>query len=210
MPEFLQHLDSDRDKDRFTLSIGRAMIAVVVLGLLLNFALMPLRSDRLLQTAYHAQTAVVAQAKVERLERRERRLRARYKNTDESDRRIHVFRGEGDRPWVADMGYEFQLVLRIPEDSPVPSYRLEDSIAEVVGNPCGDPGEPHAVEGYSSGDDTTDFFIHTNDPRAAFELTKPLLASAGLLGSVTARYRRFSEDACHVIWPIGFIDDPCP
>jgi hypothetical protein len=42
-----------------------------------------------------------------------------------------------------------------------------------------------------------------NDALAAFELTKPLLASSGLLEFVTAAYRNFAAGDFTVIWPIG-------
>lgn len=54
------------------------------------------------------------------------------------------------------------------------------------------------------GSGTIEFFIHTNDPLAAIELTKPLLASEGLMPYVTAAYRRFSESEFTVIWPVGY------
>jgi hypothetical protein len=107
--------------------------------------------------------------------------------------------------------HEYQLVLQLPEDCPLTSLDFEDEIAEAVGNPRGDEGQRHFVDGNSFGGGTIEFFIHTNDPIAAFGLVSPLLQSAGLLDMVTAGYRRFEEDEFTVVWPIGFRGEflPC-
>lgn len=49
--------------------------------------------------------------------------------------------------------------------------------------------------------DSVHFFIHTDSPRGAFELAKPLLKSLQLLDVATAAYRAFSGETYKVIWP---------
>jgi len=100
--------------------------------------------------------------------------------------------------------HEFQLVFQLPENCPLTSLDFEDDIADALGNPRDDKVHPHLVDGNSYGGGTIEFFVHTADPHAAFELCKPLLASTGLLGMVVAAYRRFSEDSFAVIWPAGY------
>jgi hypothetical protein len=78
---------------------------------------------------------------------------------------------------------------------------FEDDIASAIGNPLDDDLAPHVVDGNALGGGTIEFFVHTNDPLAAFELCKPLLDSAGLLDMVVAAHRRLSEDDYIVIWP---------
>ena len=102
--------------------------------------------------------------------------------------------------------HEFQLVFQLPESCPLTSLDFEDDIADTLGNPRDDKAHPHLVDGNSYGGGTIEFFVHTADPHAAFELCKPLLASAGLLDMVVAAYRRFSEDTFTVIWPAGYAD----
>lgn len=100
--------------------------------------------------------------------------------------------------------HEFQLVLQLPEDCPLTSLDFEDDIAVALGNPRDDKGHPHIVDGNSYGGGTIEFFVLTVNPHAAFELCKPLLESAGLLGMVVAAYRPFTEDSFAVIWPAGY------
>jgi hypothetical protein len=100
--------------------------------------------------------------------------------------------------------HEYQLVLRFPEECPLTSLDIEDDIAEALGNPRDDEPLPHFVDGNALGGGTIEFFVHTNDPLVAFELTKPLLASQGLMEFVTAAYRKLSESGFTVIWPIGY------
>ncbi len=102
------------------------------------------------------------------------------------------------------MAYEYQLVLQLPDDCPLASLDFEDDIAEAIGNPGDDQSKPHMVDGNSYGAGTIAFFIHTNDPHSAFGLAKPLLASNGLLGLVTAAFRKLTDDGYGVIWPVGY------
>jgi hypothetical protein len=100
-------------------------------------------------------------------------------------------------------GRKFQLVYQLPANCPLESLDFEDDIAEALGNPRDEKAKPHAVDGNSYGAWTIEFFVDTNDPQAALELTKPLMESAGLLGMVVIAFRQFSEDKFTVIWPAG-------
>jgi hypothetical protein len=99
---------------------------------------------------------------------------------------------------------EFQLVFQVSESCALTSLDFEDDIARALGNPLEDRSHPHLVDGNSIGGGTIEFFIHTVDPHAAFELCKPLLSSAGLLSTLVVGYRRFTEEAYTVIWPPGY------
>jgi hypothetical protein len=49
-----------------------------------------------------------------------------------------------------------------------------------------------------------EYVILSDDPRAAFDLLRPLLESAGLLEVSRAAYRRRAEQAtCQMLWPEG-------
>jgi hypothetical protein len=100
---------------------------------------------------------------------------------------------------MSEKKYEHQLVLQFPPDCLRPSFELEGIIATAVGNLRHDPMKPHAVDGYSEGDGSIEIFILTNNPPAAFELTKPHLAAAGLIEMVTARHRRLTEEKYEVM-----------
>jgi hypothetical protein len=100
--------------------------------------------------------------------------------------------------------HEFQLVYQLPENCPLESLYFEDDIAEALDNSRDDKDKPHVVDGNSCGAGSIEFFVDTNDPQGALELTKPLLESAGLLNMVVVAYRRFSEDTFKVIWPMKY------
>jgi hypothetical protein len=100
--------------------------------------------------------------------------------------------------------HQFQLVYQLPANCPLESLDFEDDIAEALGNARDEKANPHVVDGNSYGAGTIEFFVDTNDPQAALALTKPLLESAGLLDMVVVGFRRFSEDAFTVIWPVGY------
>jgi hypothetical protein len=97
--------------------------------------------------------------------------------------------------------HEYQLVYQLPDNCPLKSLDFEDEIADALGNPRDETAKPHVVDGNSYGAGTIEFFVDTNDPQAALELTKPLLKSARLLSMVVVAFRRFSEDTFTVIWP---------
>jgi hypothetical protein len=100
--------------------------------------------------------------------------------------------------------HDFQLVVQLPEDCPLESMDFEDDIAFALGNAMDNVTEPHVVDGNAYGSGTIEFFVHTNDPRAAFELCKPLLESARLLEMAVVAHRKFTEDTFVVIWPPEF------
>ena len=102
------------------------------------------------------------------------------------------------------MSYEFQLVLQLPEDCPSEDMGYEDDIARALNNPKYDKSNPHLVDGHSLGGGTVEFFVHTVDPVAAFNLCKPLLNSSGLLEMLVAAYRRLDGETFEVIWPMGY------
>jgi hypothetical protein len=100
--------------------------------------------------------------------------------------------------------HDFQLVVQLPEDCPLESMDFEDDIALALGNPMDNDTAPHFVDGNAYGGGTIEFFVHTNNPNAAFELCKPLLKSAGLLEMAVVAHRRVTDDSFVVIWPPQF------
>lgn len=88
---------------------------------------------------------------------------------------------------------------------PLTSLDFEDEIAAALGNPRDEASHAHIVDGNSFGGGTIEFFIHTTDPQAAFDLCKPLLESAALMRIAVVAFRRFTEDSFTVIWPTNFV-----
>jgi len=62
--------------------------------------------------------------------------------------------------------------------------------------------ESAEVDGHDIGSGESNIFILAKDPRQAFELSRPILESVGLLDSVRAAYRGTSEEHYTVIWPL--------
>jgi hypothetical protein len=106
------------------------------------------------------------------------------------------------------MTHRHQLVFQLPEDCPLTSLDFEDEIADALGNPLDDANKPHRVDGNSYGAGTIEFFIHTDDPQAAFELCKPLLQSAGLLDLAVVAHRKWVDgdyEEFVAIWPHNYV-----
>jgi hypothetical protein len=99
--------------------------------------------------------------------------------------------------------YKYQLVIQLSEDCPIESADFEDDIADRIGNPGDDPGKLHMLNGHSIGG-TMEFFVHTNAPKDAFALLRPLLEEQEYLRYATVAYRELSGEEFTVIWPEGF------
>jgi hypothetical protein len=91
----------------------------------------------------------------------------------------------------------YQLVLQMQGDSPAQYdalISLHDRLSGALDDSCD-------VDGYDIGSGESNIFILTEDPRQAFEQSRPVLESASLLGSVCAAFRDLEEDDYTVIWP---------
>jgi hypothetical protein len=74
------------------------------------------------------------------------------------------------------------------------------AIEETITTGLGDLG---IVDGHDIGSSEMNVFIHTNDPKLAFERAKALLAGRNDLHELTAGYRDFNEDEYTPIYPKG-------
>ena len=94
---------------------------------------------------------------------------------------------------------KYQLVLQF-EASNIDEFdqlvELEDSFENVL-------GESHEVDGHDFGSGEMNIFIHTNEPKEAFEIIKnKLIPTMGK--DFTAAFRELSGENYTVLWPEGF------
>ena len=59
------------------------------------------------------------------------------------------------------------------------------------------------VDGHDAGSGEMNIFIETDDPRAAFAESKPILEALGFFATVRAAYREMAEDEYTILWPHG-------
>jgi len=94
---------------------------------------------------------------------------------------------------------KYQLVLQLPYDGSVANYdrliELEERAMEKI---C-DKG---VVDGHDCGCSEMNIFVHTNEPRAAFELLKGLFEPTEQT-QLKVGHRSFEEDTYTPIFPIG-------
>lgn len=92
-----------------------------------------------------------------------------------------------------------QLVLQLPTtalDGFDDMVTLEDAIIEALS------GHPHIVDGHDMGSGEVNFFVHTNDPSAAFALAVEAFAPTERV-ALKAAFRRFDSDDYTNLWPSG-------
>ena len=95
---------------------------------------------------------------------------------------------------------KYQLVLQLPSSSSTHDYDRLISIEETIRNGLGDLG---VVDGHDIGSGEMNVFVHTDDPKLAFERSRVLLSGRGDLQELTAGYRDFDEDEYIPIYPEG-------
>ena len=61
------------------------------------------------------------------------------------------------------------------------------------------------VDGHDCGSGEMNIFIHTDEPKKAFETIRPVVAKRNLLKNLVAAYREMAGEDYTIIWPIGFI-----
>ena len=95
---------------------------------------------------------------------------------------------------------KYQLVLQWPcsSSSDFVDYESLLSIEGLIEKGIGDLG---VVDGHDIGAGEMNLFVHTNNPRSAFEKAKRLLLLMGYLHEMKAGYRDFDEDDYTPIWP---------
>ena len=92
---------------------------------------------------------------------------------------------------------KYQLVLQFPSSS-ISDYDRLLSIEEMVRSGLGDLG---LVDGHDIGSGEMNVFIHTNEPRLAFDTAIGLLRKMRELDDLKAGYRAFDEDEYVAIYP---------
>ena len=94
---------------------------------------------------------------------------------------------------------KYQLVLQFDASNTADFDQLieiEDMLENKLGN-------LHEVDGHDFGSGEMNIFIHTNDPKAAFELAKHSL-SASELTTMKAAFRKLDGETYQVLWPESF------
>jgi hypothetical protein len=93
--------------------------------------------------------------------------------------------------------FTFQLVLQLPTtvlDGFDDMITLEDAIIEALRI------HSHTVDGHDVGSGTVNFFIHTDDPVAAFRIAIAAFAWTQR-AALKAGFRRFDSNDYTTIWP---------
>ena len=94
---------------------------------------------------------------------------------------------------------KYQLVLQFDASSIEDLDQLieiEDSLERALGN-------YHEVDGHDFGFGEANIFIHTNDPKTAFDLAKNKLEDS-VIAKLKAAYRELTGEEYKVIWPKHF------
>ena len=94
---------------------------------------------------------------------------------------------------------KYQLVLQWLGASTADYDRLI-SLEEAIRDGLGDMD---IVDGHDFGSGEMNMFIHTDNPKSAFEKIKTLLAVGKNMGELKAGYRDFEEDDYKPIYPKG-------
>jgi hypothetical protein len=93
---------------------------------------------------------------------------------------------------------KYQLVLQFPHESLVDydsMVALEDELLKAL-------GPEHDVDGHDWGSGEMNIFIHSDEPRAAFDAARRLIP-ADLHRSLKAAYRNLEGETYTVVWPPG-------
>jgi hypothetical protein len=94
---------------------------------------------------------------------------------------------------------KYQLVLQWPAVSEADFDRLI-SLEELIADGLGDIG---IVDGHDFGSGEMNVFVHTDNPKPAFEKIKTLLSVGENMREMKAGYRNFEEDDYTAIYPEG-------
>lgn len=95
---------------------------------------------------------------------------------------------------------KYQLVLQWPSSSSPAEYDHLIALEQTIRSGL---DERDIVDGHDIGAGEMNIFIHTDDPKSAFERAKLLLGSADDLSRLKAGYRDFGEDQYIPLFPNG-------
>ena len=94
---------------------------------------------------------------------------------------------------------KFQVVLQWPASS-VNDFdgmvEIEDLLVEKL-------GEQVEVDGHDFGSEETNIFLHTDDPRRAFEEIRAILSGHRLWPHARIAYRKVDGTEYSMLWPQG-------
>jgi hypothetical protein len=97
------------------------------------------------------------------------------------------------------MDFKGQIVFQWPASS-LEDYDLLIAIEETIRKGLGPIG---LVDGHDIGAGEMDVFIHTNDPKGAFEKTMSLIQGKYDLKELMVGYRNFADDDYIPMFPPG-------
>jgi len=92
---------------------------------------------------------------------------------------------------------EYMLVLQLLGSSKNDYdelLELEAAVREIIGS-------KGVVDGHDIGSGERNIFLFTEDPRAAFEVIKPVFSSRGIVANLKAGYREVGEDDYRPLFP---------
>lgn len=93
---------------------------------------------------------------------------------------------------------KYQLVLQFQASGPEDFGRLGEIEERLIEN----LGKEHLVDGHDFGSGEMNIFIHTNDPRSAFEKAQKSVSSCQK--EFVAAYRELKGERYTVLWPVSY------
>lgn len=92
---------------------------------------------------------------------------------------------------------KYQLVLQWPASS-IKDY---DAMIEVENALVENLSAAHDVDGHDAGSGEINIFIHTDDPKRAFNEVQAILGTRDFWVDARAAYREITEDEYTILWP---------
>ena len=92
---------------------------------------------------------------------------------------------------------KYQLVLQFDAESTDALDQLvslEDKLIEKLGDAA-------SVDGHDFGSGEFNIFIETDDPNAAFSVSRGIVADSGIPNAMRAAYRDMKSEHYEVLWP---------
>jgi len=111
------------------------------------------------------------------------------------------FAGSGRTEAARPDAKGFQLVLQVPFSGAVAEY---DSFIEVEQEIENSDIPDVDVDGHDAGAGEMNIFVHTNDPKKAFQAISGLAGVSKYLAKLRAAFRRFDDESEEytILWPL--------